>query len=290
MKKNYNKDITRKLAAYSAMAAALTAVATEADAQVVYTDIPDETIEVAAVDEIFPVDMDANGMVDFVFRAGTANSGTWTFASIYGMFSSLSAGNPNNQVVASIGVNGFAYALTFDNGYAVEAGDDFFSSTSISNYAILASNYDGYVYGNFGDAGAKFIALQFDIDGDVHYGWIRVDVTLSPISVTIMDYAYDATAGVSINTGDTTGGGVAINTLPELVRSVYSFGNIVHINLQKNEGLLVNIYNITGQKVYAESVSGLSMEIDLNNMAGGNYVVELVNEYGMYSKTVNISK
>lgn len=49
------------------------------------------------------------------------------------------------------------------------------------------------------DAQNKFLGVQFDIDGDGHFGWIRLSVTSD--TVIVHDYAYDAQSGMAINAG-----------------------------------------------------------------------------------------
>lgn len=289
MKKIYNTNTTRKLTAYSAMAAALTITASEADAQVVYNDIDDVSLEAAETYDLFSLDMDDNGVVDFVFRAGLLNSGTWRFASILGMYSSLSAGNVNNQVLGYY--SSYPYASALGPDFEIGPKDDFLAYSSQSNYAILGSSAHDIVYGQFGDEGDKFIGVQFDISGDTHYGWIRVNETLGvPTTLEIKDYAYQASADVPILTGDTVGSPIAINTLPESIKTVYSYGNAIYINLQNEAEMQVNVLNTTGQKVYAGIINAINNEITLNNVPAGNYLVQLINDNGVYSKSVNINQ
>ena len=71
MRKNYTKNNSVRLAAYSTMAAALTAVVADANAEVIYTDIEDMTVEVG---DVFDVDVDGDGTFDCRFSAGYVSS------------------------------------------------------------------------------------------------------------------------------------------------------------------------------------------------------------------------
>lgn len=290
MDKFYSQKNAQRLAAYSAMAAmGITSAYAQNN---VYVDIEDATIEAAAIDDLFELDMDDNGVVDFVFRAGTASGGYWTFASIFGMFSSISAGNVNNQEIATIGtLYSLPYAVALSNGYAVNEDGSFLANTSSSNYAILASNFSGGLYGNFGDAGPNFIGLKFDADGDTHYGWIRVNVEFaSPLTATILDYGYNPDADTEATTGDTTNTAVAIESLSDKIKSVYSFENKIMIHLSENVAVTASVYNVLGEMIYQKSIDGIETEIILQNVADGNYIVELKNEEGIYSKKVFLNK
>ena len=77
MNKIYKNLTGSKLKAYSAMAAVLTAGTATLNAEVVYTDITDATI---GIGEMFEIDMDGDGTIDFLIAASslTGTNGTWT--------------------------------------------------------------------------------------------------------------------------------------------------------------------------------------------------------------------
>ncbi|MBC8045605.1 MAG: T9SS type A sorting domain-containing protein [Fimbriimonadaceae bacterium] len=287
MMKNFTLSTSKKLAAYSAMAAAFSSLATQADAQIVYNDIDDVTITASEVDEVYSLDLNIDGEIDFVFRAGTAAGGSWTFASIFGMFSSLGAGNVNNQIIATMG-SLVPYASALEEGYTINEGANFLANSTSSNYAVLASNYYGVIYGNFGDQGVKYIGLRFDISGAIHFGWIRVDVTTEPVSVTIMDYAFNTTPETSINTADTNV--VAIEQLSEHLFNVYSAGDIFYIttNSQVPQETKVAVYNVNGQKVYEGDMTQSQLQIQLKNALEGIYNVQIISGNKMLNKQVFI--
>ena len=56
------------------------------------------------------------------------------------------------------------------------------------------------VYGQFPGAGDKFVGLQFEIGGDLKYGWLRLNLSADARSLTIYDYAYED-SGRSIAAG-----------------------------------------------------------------------------------------
>jgi hypothetical protein len=57
-------------------------------------------------------------------------------------------------------------------------------------------------YGQFGNAGDRFMGFKFDIDGSLHYGWARLNITINPVTVTVKGYAYDDIPNNPIIAGD----------------------------------------------------------------------------------------
>lgn len=199
MKKNTLLN-NKKLAGYSAMAAGFMACGTAADAQIVYVDITDVTLDLGFY---IPLDLDLGGADDFILQVSSNTAGNWTFVNGFGNLSTLSAGGPNN---AMVGYDGsiFPYASALESGSAIDAADDFI--TNSLNYAFFASIYSGITYGPWADETDKYLGLQFEIDGELHYGWIRLDVTVGPVSLTIKDWAYNSTPNEMIIAGDIGGG------------------------------------------------------------------------------------
>ncbi|MBC8048146.1 MAG: T9SS type A sorting domain-containing protein [Fimbriimonadaceae bacterium] len=200
--KNINaKNNTGKLAGYSALAGAFLAVGSEAKGQVVYTDITDEAVEIG---DLFFLDMNADAADDFLFQATSTSGGSWSFARVFGSITTsvYAFGNSSNEV---IGYYGFLpYGSALNSGDAIGTGGDFIS---FYNVAFLASIYGGVTYGAFADQTDKYLGVKFIVGGNTHYGWIRMDGTVAPVSLTIKDYAYDATPDTEIAAGDMGGGG-----------------------------------------------------------------------------------
>ena len=189
----------KKLAGYSAMAAAFIAGGTEADAQIVYVDVVDVTLDLGFY---IPLDLDGGGVDDFILQVASDSSGSWTFVNGFGNLSSLTLGGPNNAMVGYEG-DIFPYASALDSGNSIGPAANFI--TNSVNYAFFASIYSGATYGPWADESDKYLGIQFDIDGEIHYGWIRLDVTVGPVSLTIKDWAYNSTPNEMIMAGDIGG-------------------------------------------------------------------------------------
>lgn len=185
-----------KLFSYSAMAAAFVACSSEASADIVYVDIPDASL---ILGDFATLDLDGDGVVDFGFILDS-DTPDWTFIQAFGYLSGLSYGNPNNQFAGYSGAF-LPYASAINSGDVIGSGLDFLASTY--NLAFVASLYSGVTYGQFGDGTDKFMGFQFDISGTLHYGWVRVNATVDPVTLIIKDWAYDDEADLPIIAGAT---------------------------------------------------------------------------------------
>jgi hypothetical protein len=197
MKKNL-LTTNKRLLAYSAMAAALVTNSDQVMADIVYVDIPDATLELG---DFGTLDLDGDGVVDFGFIL-ESDTPDWTFIYGFGNLSALSYGNPSNQFVGYSGAI-LPYGSALATGDLISPDLNFLTSSGGYNLGFFASVYSGVTYGQFGDASDHFIGVKFDIGGAIHYGWIRVNCTVSPVSMTIKDWAYDDEADTPIPAGAT---------------------------------------------------------------------------------------
>ncbi len=286
MKKKSTHLTTNRLAAYSAMATAFMVVGSDANAQIVYTDIPDETVDIG---ELYSLDVNDDGALDFLFQVVETTGGVWSFGRVFGDSSYYSIGGSSNAVIGYAGPI-LPYGSALDSGDPIGPGGDFFYTTG--NQVFLASVYSGITYGDFADAGEKFLGMQFVVDGNLHYGWARLDCTVNAVSITIIDYAYQATPDTEILAGATTGGAAVETVLSDNDLTAYSFGNTINVvvkNLDANNAT-VEVVNLEGQVVYSNSLNMGGMQITLDNAATGNYILHIVtDEDAVYSKQLFIN-
>lgn len=206
MKKNIYPKKGGKIAAYSAMAGAFMATAANADAQIVYTDVTDFT---GATGDLLSIDMDADSTSDFLLFANSNTAGNWSWVYAIGNLGS-GYGGPSNMIA------GYSGAI-LPYGSALDAGDLIGPALSfVSNYnnvGWLASMYSSVTYAPFANTGDKYLGVKFLSGGTLHYGWMRLSCTVAPVTYTIRDYAYEATANTPIIAGD----GIPCATPPDIV-------------------------------------------------------------------------
>lgn len=269
------------------MAAALTAVTTGAQAEVFYTDIEDVTIEIG---DLFEADIDGDGTTDFAFSAGSASSTSgsiWSFASGFGLVTSAGIGNSSNQFIGYVG-SFYNYGSALEEGAVIGAEGPWLNYPSLSNSAVLASNFYGDTYGMFPGMGEMYLGIQFSVKGNLHYGWMRVEADINPVYITIYDWAYEGNPNTEIEAGSLVST-VDVADLEEGVANIYAFNSTVHINLSSQ---LTNTYaqitRLNGETVFSAPMTDNAMHIDLGRVATGNYLVQLVSDEGRTTKQVFI--
>jgi hypothetical protein len=267
-------NLNKKIKSYSALAGSIALMSSQADAQIVYTDInPDSTTTIPGT--AFNLDLDNGGVIDFTFNLvfGTAT----TTSQGVGI---TAAGT--NAVAGSI-VGSYTYPLALNNGDTIKSTFQFNTGTSQSMASYFGSSYS---YGNWIGVSDKFIGLQFYIGSQLHYGWARLDVSATANQFTIKDYAYNATPNDYIIAGE-MGVGIDENTLMAAT-SIYSVEKNIIVSFLKEQPInaVVKIGNALGQEIYNGLLKDKETSIDLSKEKTGIYFVTITNKNIVYTKKV----
>jgi hypothetical protein len=211
-----NSKLDKALVAYMAAAAAAMFTAS-AQAKVVYTPANSQTSFGS-----IPIDLNNDGVVDF------------TISVIGGSFhSELTVVKPQiagNAVLAA--AKGGVAAGFF--GVAVGPGEKFLSNSFYSSGRGLpmadAGMYGGssWFNGAFANATNRYIGMKFVINGTVHYGWARVNVSnyLKGGALQLTGYAYETTPQTNIIEGHVSGPEKASNEPPALLLPTTQLANL----------------------------------------------------------------
>ncbi len=205
MKTVRTTSVHNRLRQYSVCAGAVALLPTLANGEVIYNDIPDLVID----NGYYGVDIDGNGMVDFIFEVDYP---------VFDVPMAMMSGHRHGYGNASNRLMGFQ-GSSFGNQYfvsALEPGDRIASGEEwlyaypdmISYYyfPMLAFDWGALgVQGEFVDAEPHIAGLRFLAEDGLHYGWMRLQVQLYPTVITIMDYAYEADVETPIRAGVTDG-------------------------------------------------------------------------------------
>ncbi|GEM_PF-3540745 len=202
MKKNYSNKLSKRLGQYGSLAVALTGLS-EANSQVIYTDVnPDYS---GSLGSSYAIDFDNDGVDDIILQNSVSSSQSYYFSS----FIRALYANPqgDNEVLGS-GSGGFTYPYALNSGNMISSNADgvFFNNSNTNslnwNYGF---SYFGYTYsvndGNWVGVTDKYLGVKFDISGETHYGWVRLDVN-EDSSFIVKDFAYEATPNTGILAGD----------------------------------------------------------------------------------------
>ena len=196
------------LASAAAGGAAL-AIAPAAEAVIQHVTGPDLPQVLIGVSKFSSFTFDVDGDGDYDLQLTNINSST---------FNSVRAFNQNGAqfITSNIGSN-----KALNSGYNIGSTlpSAFWANNAPLNNAPQLGFYYSSMdyYGQFAGAGNKYIGIRFNnaVSGQLHYGWVQVNVAFKATSVTIVDWAWEDTPGASILAGDTGAPQQAIPTLNE---------------------------------------------------------------------------
>jgi hypothetical protein len=217
-------SLNRKLNTYAQVAAAagvsVLALAGASEAEVVYT----ETNQVTHSGFPLYIDLNHDGIMDFLLR-------TTYYAGSSGLEVGLDASGIADNLVAgrrfrSSGGYFFSAASALQASAQIGPQGNFsvrfpFMAMEIFNRDGGSQNSDlGPWAGKGKGVKNRYLGLKFVIDGEVHYGWARLSVTLGrhrqsdDVVGTLTGYAYETVPDKAIIAGRTTGPDV-ITAQPE---------------------------------------------------------------------------
>lgn len=202
--------LDRTLVAYANAATAasvgILALTCPSEAKIVYT----HTHQQLPLNKTFSLDLNHDGITDFGFnntKGSSSFGGGWDFLTIFPMKSA------NRIWGDKTGDNGF-----FRYGSALAAGIQVGPNAQFTpgNKLMARSSYGGGLRrspsssngaGPWKNATNHYLGLKFMIKGEAHYGWARLTVSCSNITVTatLTGYAYETIPNKPIVTGKTKG-------------------------------------------------------------------------------------
>ena len=122
------------------------------------------------------------------------------------------------------------------------------------NYFIDPEDAEGTTGGYWLNRSDGYLALRFQIEGNTHFGWIRLDVTEpgGANTIVVKDFAYELIPWQGINAGAINGGsttGIEEIEIPGL--RLYSFASQVHFGHSNSEALDLEILDLNGQLLHS---------------------------------------
>lgn len=261
---NNSTPLNKKLKSYSALAGTLiTAGATTADAQVMYTDVsPDVVID--SLTGPYGLDLDNNAVIDFGLQIshGTYIYGTVAVIYDYGLASQQVVGNLTDTAAtgdtrAHVINDPINASLLWDNA---------------ATYGLLSlvfqPPFTAYNSGNFIGATDKYIGFKFKISGADHYGWARISINAASTQMTLKDYGYDATPNTQILCGAMPTG--ISNVSLEASTQIFATDNSINVKLINHSSVdgFVFISDVLGHVVVKVSLTNETTVIPMNTTSG----------------------
>lgn len=263
MKKTTSKNLAKKLAQYGAMVTAIGTVA-ESNGQVIYTDIADFQGDNNAT---LNIDLNNDTIIDFSINGGFVNT---SFEQI------LVDPEGSNAVYGDIGQYGFYYPFALNSGDNIGNNSSWRGSGGqILRYKYSASASICAYDSNWcpaGDVVDKFLGLRFEVGGNTHYGWVRLDVLgTGADDWVVKDFAFEATP----NTPITAGAGI-LSTLDQELNQIRISSSEKLITLENlPEQSNYRIFNLTGQEILSGDINQSFHSIDASAQSSGLYILEL---------------
>jgi hypothetical protein len=257
MKKTTSLKLSKQLAKYGALTAAIVGVNDANGQSIVYNDIADFT---GGIGDSYQIDLDNNGTDDFQIRHNGSSN-------LY--IDPLTA---SNDVLGTGGAT-YAYPFALSNGAAISNGAGSWFNNGFSG-GFQSLNYGSCSFGNWCSITDGYLGLRFNISGSTHYGWVRLDVDGSGSSWTIKDFAYVDTADMALNAGQETLS-IETNAL-DAIKIVALNKSIGLYNLP--EATNYRLFDMTGKQIMDGVTTGGSFVVEVNTLFTGVYIIELKNK------------
>jgi hypothetical protein len=192
LSKALHRDLSLYALAAGAAGVSAVALAQPAEAQIVYTPA-DEIIQFHGT---IPIDLDHDGVTDV-----TVVDRPWAYGTNHYPGNSV-------RVVARAGAGITRSPYQDDFAADLLPGVSIGPSAQFDDRAIMFRAIDPggtYYSGSWGDAMNRYLGIRFQIGGEIHYGWARLDVGLRyrRIKVKLTGYAYETQPDTPIRAGDT---------------------------------------------------------------------------------------
>jgi hypothetical protein len=144
---------------------------------------------------LLPLDLNHDGVNDLSFTIGAAADSSFLFA--YNLRTNGVAGE----------VQDYRFAAALKPGADIDGGRKFLTGPKPDMlWGDWASSGGGGSTGRWKNANDRYLGVKFSIKGKIHYGWVRLRVSLpSRIDAVITGYAYETIPGKAIIAGRTKG-------------------------------------------------------------------------------------
>ncbi|MEY3451272.1 MAG: hypothetical protein RL711_1098, partial [Bacteroidota bacterium] len=228
----------KHLKVYSALTTGLALFANQdAEAQVISRDIDPDAV-FSGQSFSYDLDFDNDGNVDFwlvkytytyTYNTTQINSDLSIYPNLY-----------DNSVFVNIDNN---QALRFDFGTEVK------NQTELSYAHLFNADVTNTPYLNWGNwAGGttdKYLGVKFKIGAEVHYGWVKMNVSSDFETVTVTEVGYESSPGIPIKAGVTENVPDATNIVAE---DVSDNNNVTDLGISFDKAS--DETNIAGYKVF----------------------------------------
>jgi hypothetical protein len=286
-----NSTLDSKIKKYAALAGGITAIAGFTNAQVVYTDINPDHLVTGNLGS-YLLDLNSDVVPDFSFLTlDNTTTGTFTTSGIpvsysvdykagliYGASGNSWMANSSDTTIVNVPVGSTIGSSDFFGSGGTALGAMLDISIPLLGYSVT------YPFGQFLDQ-EGFVGLKFNIAGNTHYGWVRVEVTPDGATLSVKDYAYDATPNTAIVAGETGSGPVGIANAENKV-VIQNLNDRIRIKMNDQTNGYAIITSMAGQEVLTQAINNTIELIDLNELSSGIYMVTVNSDQETITKKI----
>ncbi|MFN0275202.1 MAG: T9SS type A sorting domain-containing protein [Chitinophagales bacterium] len=293
-----------KLIGYSALAATFMTLATDADAQVIYTDV-DPDLMLDEVGEKLAVDLDQDGVNDILFQKNLIDLSfpyvisSNTYQIYYGIDlvrAKIAGEHSLAGTYSSYGYNALPFALS--EGDVIDGEQDWLSASdqmmqrsillqvsTESGFSFTSSFGNGYFTPGNSDL---YLGVKMKVDKNNYFGWVRVDLT-SDGHLIVKDHALNLTDGASIEAGE-MGEPLEVQTLNDNTVNAYSYNETLYVVLQtqQQEGIEAKLFNLNGSLMFEKLLFDGTNSMNLPHTSAGIYTLQLSAPDGSFVKKINL--
>ena len=280
----------------------LSVIATQAQAQIIYTDVfPDATY--TGTNDTCSLDLNNDGNIDFLIVQSTINApcpngpglncvatntrpGSWVKITPQGSNAVVNAASFASQLPAWQAI---APALSWNNAGAqvlITQGSPtcvFSPFGGLGQWFCNLGSFTGSWLGGASVDSSMFLGLRFDSAGNTFYGWARSSIPHNGTSFTLKDYAYNSVPDDVILAGDmgSISTGISSTALRGMQVAPNPFTSTLSIALPTGTTGIVScrVLALTGQTLIARTAAATSgpstITIDLASLAPGTYMLEM---------------
>src|SRR5579863_6990854 len=167
----------RRLNSYALAATAagvsVLALAPHSEAKIVYT----KTHQVIGFNGIYALDVNNDGIFDFVLTQWYDSGGSYFGLSAFGLLAKPGIGN---AIVGATNQSQGRFASVLDRGARIGASQRFlnFSRSRSGASMVNVSLRNSSTRGPWKNVDDRYLGMRFQIDGKTHYGWARLRVQM----------------------------------------------------------------------------------------------------------------
>lgn len=263
-----------KLLRYSTTAAAVTGVSV-VNGQIYYEDFTPD-INMQGNNAITRVDVNQDGVDDFEFLLiDSTFSGTipWGKLQVTGI-------QLGNDVVGFV-TSGYSYVSLLQQSSPVVNNAPFISAGIMAEAPQFGASYP--LWNNGVTDG--YMGFRIDVNGQSHYGWMRLDVASDAKSAVLKDLAFNGSPGDPILCGQSMSAEDALGEALSVFQSDQELILEVPSALLNSE---IQISDVYGRIIHRTHATDQTVRIDWSTRSRGLYVVSLLHSGQIHSRKVMI--